>query len=143
MLNLEIIKIKSKLFAFYSLEFSFLSAIMRHQHKGKILGRERGPRKALIRSLAVNLVLAEKIKTTEAKAKALRSFVEKIITVSKINNLNSRRKLISRLQSQEAVKKLLNVLGPKYQERKGGYTRIVKLGQRRGDAAKMAVIEFV
>lgn len=116
---------------------------MRHRHKGKILGRERGPRKALIRNLAVGLVLAEKIKTTEAKAKALRSFIEKIITISKINNLNSRRRLISLLQNQEAVKKLLDILGPKYQERKGGYTRIVKLNQRKGDAAKMAIIEFV
>lgn len=116
---------------------------MHHRHKGKILGREIGPRKALLRNLIISLVLTERMKTTEAKAKALRSKIEKIITLSKINNLNSRRKLISHLQNQEAVKKLLNVLGPRYQERRGGYTRIIKLGQRRGDAAKMAIIEFV
>lgn len=115
---------------------------MRHRKKGKILGREAGPRKALVRSLAMHLILSEKIQTTEAKAKALRPLIEKMITIGKENNLISRRKLIS-LQDQRTVKKVLETLGPKYKERPGGYTRIIKIGQRKGDAARLAIIEFI
>lgn len=116
---------------------------MKHRKKGKILDRKIGPRKALLRSLMINLILVGKIKTTEAKAKVLRPWIEKLITIGKIDSLSNRRRLISFLQNQAAVKEILTVLGPKYKERKGGYTRIIKLGQRKGDAAKMAIIEFV
>jgi large subunit ribosomal protein L17 len=116
---------------------------MRHRKSHKILDRKIGPRKALLRNLAVSLVLFDKIETTEAKAKVLRPFIEKIITLGKENNLTSRRRLIALLQNQRAVEKILTTLGPKYKERPGGYTRIVKLGQRKGDAAKMAMIELI
>jgi len=85
----------------------------------------------------------EKIKTTVAKAKVLRPIVEKLITAGKVNSLAVRRKLLAYLPASGATKKILEVLGPKYQERKGGYTRIVKIGPRKGDGAEMAQIEFV
>lgn len=116
---------------------------MRHRKKGKILDRKRDARKALIRSLANSLILFEKIQTTEAKAKALRPFVEKIITLGKEQNLTNRRKVQKMLYTEGAVKKVFEVLGPKYKERKGGYTRILKLKTRQGDNAKLALIEFV
>jgi large subunit ribosomal protein L17 len=117
---------------------------MRHRKKGKILDRKKEQREALIRNLAISLIFHDKIKTTEAKAKALRPFIERIITIGKENNLTTRRRLISLLNNQEAVNKVLNIISPKYKERPGGYTRIIKIAQRRkGDAAKMALIEFV
>ncbi len=116
---------------------------MRHQKKGRKFGREAGPRKALIRNLADSLVLYEKIKTTEAKAKELRPYVERLVTMAKKNNLAARRALIARLRTQNAVKKLMEVYGVKYQNKAGGYTRIVKLQVRKGDGASLAQIEFV
>lgn len=116
---------------------------MRHRKEGKILGREKAPREALLRNLAASLVLYEKVKTTEAKAKAVRPVLEKMITTGKTNTVNSRRKLLQFFYTGNPVKKILEVLGPRYKERKGGYTRIIKLGQRKGDAAKTAVIELV
>jgi len=116
---------------------------MRHRVKGKILGREKAPREALIRNLAAQIVLYERVKTTEAKAKAVRPFVEKMITIGKIDNLVNRRKLLKFFYFKNPVRKILEVLGPRYKDRKGGYTRIVKLGQRKGDGAKMAIIELV
>ena len=116
---------------------------MRHANKKKILDRKKASRKALLRSLATSLILYEKIKTTEAKAKVLRPFVERLITKGKRNDLIAQRHLRKFLYKDSAVKKVLEVLSPRYKERKGGYTRIIKLGARRGDAAKMAVIEFV
>lgn len=116
---------------------------MRHQKKQNKLSRPVGSRKALIKGLACALVVNEKITTTLAKAKALKPIVEKMVTRSKVNNLANRRVLISALGKEKAVQKLLEVIGPKYQERKGGYLRIIKLEPRRGDAAKMAIIEFV
>jgi len=85
----------------------------------------------------------EKIKTTMVKAKTIRPIVEKMITKSKIDNLANRRLLLKALAKEKVVKKLLEVLGPRYQARQGGYLRIIKLEPRRGDAAKMAIIEFV
>lgn len=111
--------------------------------KGKTLGREKAPRKSLFRNLAAEVVLYEKIKTTEAKAKAVRPYVEKMITAGKENNLISRRKLLRFFYFENPVKKILEVLGPRYKDRKGGYTRIIKLGRRQGDAAKEAIIELV
>jgi len=116
---------------------------MRHRKTGRKLGREIGPRKALIKNLADSLVLYEKITTTEAKAKELRPYIEKLVTIAGDNNLTVRRRLIPKFTTQNAVKKMLEVYGPKYKERKGGYTRIVKLEPRKGDGAKMAQIEFV
>lgn len=116
---------------------------MRHAKKKKILSRKSGPKKALMRSLAAGLVLYEKIKTTEAKAKVLRPYVEKMITLGKRNNLHARRELLKKLYLESAVKKVLEVLSPRYLERKGGYLRLVKLGFRHGDAAKVVRIEFV
>lgn len=116
---------------------------MRHNRKGKVLGRTKAPREALLRSLATSFVVYEKIKTTQAKAKALRPIVEKLITLSKNDTLHTRRQALKYLYTEGAVKKLFEVLGPKYKERKGGYTRIVKLGARPNDAAEVAIIELV
>ncbi|HEX9664375.1 MAG TPA: 50S ribosomal protein L17, partial [Patescibacteria group bacterium] len=110
---------------------------MRHRKKKKILDRNKSARQSLLRNLAGSLVLYEKIKTTEAKARAVRSVVEKYITVGKKNDLHSRRQLLKFFYTENQVKKVLEVLGPRYKERPGGYTRIVKLGQRAGDGAKV------
>lgn len=115
---------------------------MRHQKKGRKFGRERKVRRALMKSLAVNLIRWEKIKTTEPKAKELRPFIEKFITKAKEDTLANRRLAISRI-GEKSAKKLFEEIGPKYKDRKGGYTRIVKLPPRQGDAAKVAIIEFV
>jgi large subunit ribosomal protein L17 len=116
---------------------------MRHRNTNKILDRKKAPREALIRSLATNLVLYEKIKTTEAKAKVVKPVVERIITKGKAGNLHARRELIKYLYVSNAVKKVLEELSPRYKDRKGGYLRIIKLTPRLGDAAKMVQIEFV
>ena len=116
---------------------------MLHKSKGRKLGRKIGPRTALIKSLADSFVLYEKIKTTEGKAKELRPYIEKLVTLAGDNSLIVRRRLISRLKTKNAVNKMLEVYGPKYKDRKGGYTRIVKIGYRKGDGAQMAQIEFV
>jgi len=116
---------------------------MKHLKKGKILDRKKEPRKALLRNLATNLILYEKIKTTEAKAKALKPIIEKLITKGKAGDLHARRELMKYLYLENAVKKVLEDLSPRYKERKGGYTRIIKLGSRQGDAAKIVQIEFV
>ena len=115
---------------------------MRHLKKNRKFGRVKRQRKALLKHLAYSFILNEKIKTTEAKAKSLRPLVEKFITKSKNNNLSNRRYLASHLSSM-AVKKLFDVMGEKYKDRKGGYTRIIKLPPRSSDGAKMALIEFV
>lgn len=116
---------------------------MQHRRKGKILGRTAGPKKALYRNLATSLVLYEKIKTTEAKAKSMRPIIDRLVTKGKKNDLATRRYLLKYLTTEGAVKKVLEVLSPKYATRPGGYTRITKIGQRRGDAAKVVQIEFV
>ncbi|MFH1838434.1 MAG: 50S ribosomal protein L17 [Candidatus Kuenenbacteria bacterium] len=116
---------------------------MRHRKKGKILDRKIGPRIALLKNLADSLIIHEKIKTTEAKAKVLRGVVEKLITIGKENNLTTYRRLLAYLPTKISAKKILEKLSPKYKEVKGGYTRIIKLGQRKGDASEMAQIEFV
>lgn len=95
-----------------------------------------------MRSLAVNLIRKEKIRTTEAKAKELRSFIEKLVSQAKRKNLHSRRLIISKIDKKES-KKLFDEIAPKYKERKGGYTRIIKMPRRTSDASKMAIIEFV
>lgn len=114
---------------------------MRKLKKGRKLSRKRDQRKSLLKSLAREFFLKGKIKTTEAKAKEAVPFIEKQISRAKIANLASQR-LLLRIFSREVVKKLIKEIGPKYKERKGGYTRIVKLGKRRSDGAEMAIIEF-
>lgn len=116
---------------------------MRHRKKGKVLDRKVGPRKALLRNLAVSLFLYEKIQTTKAKAKTLRPIAEKLITKGKANTLAERRNLLKYLYKESAVKKLMEDIGPRYKDRKGGYTRILKLGRRAGDAAEIVQIELV
>jgi large subunit ribosomal protein L17 len=116
---------------------------MRHRKEKKILDRKKGPRKALLRGLATNLVMYEKIKTTAAKARTVKSIVERLITKGKMNNLATRRALRKYLYLDNAVKKVLEELSPRYKDRKGGYTRIIKLASRQGDAAKIVQIEFV
>jgi len=121
---------------------------MRKRKKGRKLSRERNQRRALLKSLASALLLNEKIKTNEAKAKEVSSLVEKFITQAKKGNLTSRRLLAKslgggRVASKKIVKKLVEEIGPRYKERKGGYTRIIKLGPRKSNGAKMAIIELV
>ena len=116
---------------------------MRHRSKKITFSRASAPRKALFQNLAAQVILYEKITTTLAKAKAVRPIVEKLITKSKVDNLSNRRRLLSYLPIKGAVKKAFEVLGPRYQERKGGYLRITKISNRHGDGAPMAQIEFV
>jgi len=115
---------------------------MRKLNKGRKLSRKIGPRKALLRVLLNNFLLQEKIQTTEAKAKEMRSIAEKMITIAKSSNLVSRRKLVESL-TPEMVKKVIDVLAPRYLQREGGYTRIIKLGPRSSDGAKMVIIELI
>ncbi len=115
---------------------------MLHSNNTKQLGRERKGRNALLKSLAVSLIRDGKIKTTETKAKVLRSYVEKLVTKGRENTLSSHRLIAARI-GQTAAKKLVKEISPKYMERKGGYTRVIKLGARLNDGARMAQIEFV
>ena len=115
---------------------------MKKRKKGRKLKRKSDQRKALLKSLARELFLKERIKTTEAKAKEVSGFAEKQITKAKANNLSARR-LLAKKFSPKVVKKLVNEIAPKYKERKGGYTRVIKLGPRKSDAARMAIIELV
>lgn len=115
---------------------------MRKQKSNRKLSRERDQRKALLKSLSSNLILKERIQTTEAKAKAIAPFVEKHISRAKTNNVATRR-FLAKFYSPRVVKKLVDEISPKYEKRKGGYTRIIKLGPRKIDGAKMAIIELV
>ena len=115
---------------------------MRKRKRGRKFSRKKDQRKALLKGLASSLLLKEKIKTTEPKAKELRGFVEKFITRAKKGDLHSRRLLLKFL-SPQVVRKLIGDIAPRYKERNGGYTRIIKIGLRKGDRAKMAIIELV
>lgn len=116
---------------------------MRHQKKTIKLGREAGPRKALMRSLTESLILHGGITTTIAKAKALRTVVEPLVTKAKHGKPADLEKISSALYTSEAKKVLLKEIGPRYLDRRGGYTRIIKLGNRFNDSAEMVRIEFV
>lgn len=111
--------------------------------KGARLGSGPAHQKLLIRGLAADLITLERIRTSEAKAKMLRPHAERLITLAKTNTLHSRRRALGIIEDANVVHKLFDELGPRFAERNGGYTRIVKLGPRKGDAAPMAVIEFV
>jgi len=116
---------------------------MRHQKQRATLGRKKGPREALIRSLAESLILHGKIVTTHAKARALKRYVEPLITKAKRGTLADRRHLIAHLYTDAVVLRLMNEIGPKYKERDGGYTRTTKVGVRPNDGAQKVVIELV
>lgn len=107
------------------------------------MSRTKGPREALLRNLATSVILYEKVKTTKAKAKFVRPIVEKAITIGGAGTLAARRKLHAMFTLDNAVEKLVKELGPKYKERKGGYTRITPLKRREGDAAELVQIELV
>ncbi len=116
---------------------------MRHGNKINHLGRKYGHRAALLKNLSSALFMHKRIDTTVAKAKELRGYVEPLVTKSKDNTTHSRREVFSYLQDKEATKELFDVIAPKVGNRPGGYTRIVRLGARQGDAAEMAIIELV
>lgn len=117
---------------------------MRHQKNKMTRAAKTASGKSLIVNLAESLVLYEKISTTKAKAKAVKSFTDKLITVSKRNNLTARRELVRKLYTGNAVKKLMEVLGPRYAERRGGYTRMTLItGNRTGDGAERTIVELI
>lgn len=116
---------------------------MRHQNKGFKLGRTAAHRKATLSALANALIKNHRISTTVPKAKALRMYVEPIINRAKVDTMHNRREVFSHLQDKESIKELFGTIGGLIQNRPGGYTRIVRLGKRQGDAAEMAIIELV
>ncbi len=116
---------------------------MRHNRSINHLGRKSGHRKALMASMATSLILLKRINTTVAKAKALKSYVEPLMTKSKEDTTPSRRTVFSYLKNKEAVSELFRVIAPKIADRPGGYTRVLKTGFRQGDGAEMALIELV
>jgi len=116
---------------------------MRHRKSGRKLNRNSSHRKAMFRNMAASLVEHESIKTTVPKAKELRKVIEPMITSAKQDNVAKRRQAFDRIRDKAAVGKLFTTLGPRYADRPGGYTRILKCGMRPGDNAPMAIIEFV
>lgn len=116
---------------------------MRHNKNFNHLGRQAGHRKAMLSNMAASLVLHKRIETTVAKAKAVKQFVEPLVTRSKEDTTHSRRIVFSYLKQKEAVTELFRTIAPKIADRPGGYTRILKTGNRLGDAAEMCIIEFV
>lgn len=116
---------------------------MKHAMSGRKLNRTSSHRRALFANMAASLIKHEQIKTTLPKAKDLRPIVEKLVTLSRKNNLAARRQAAAYLYDLDMVRKLFETLGPRYSERPGGYLRILKAGHRHGDAAPMAIIEFV
>ena len=116
---------------------------MRHKKKGRKLGRKVGNRRALLMNLASQMITHKKIKTTDAKAKELRTFIEPLITLAKKNDIHSRRMVVRKLPNKNIVRALFDDIAPKYADRPGGYTRIVKLGYRDNDRASVSIIEFV
>lgn len=116
---------------------------MRHLKSGRQLSRNSSHRWALMRNLITALLREEKIQTTDPKAKELRRWVDRVITLGKQGTLHARRQVLGIVQDKSVVRKLFDTLGPRFKDRPGGYTRIIKLGLRRGDAAQMSLIELV
>lgn len=116
---------------------------MRHRVAGRHLGRSLGQRQALFRNLITELFRHDRIKTTEAKAKAVQAQAEKLITVAKRGDVQARRQIAAVLTDEAVVKRLVDEIAPRYQERPGGYTRVVHLGPREGDAAPMVMLALV
>lgn len=116
---------------------------MRHNKSGRRLGRNSSHRKAMLRNMVTSLLDQEKITTTDARAKEVRKLAEKMITLGKKGDLHARRQALSVVQDKKVVAKLFDRLAPRYTERNGGYTRIMKVGNRAGDNAPVSIIEFV
>ena len=116
---------------------------MRHAKLGRKLGRKTANRKALMMNLASSLIEHKKIKTTDAKAKELRRFIEPLITFAKKGDIHSRRQVLKKIPHKTVVRELFDKIGPQYAERNGGYTRIIKLGFRENDCAPISLIELV
>lgn len=116
---------------------------MRHKIAGRKLGRDTAQRKALFRNLVTELFRHEQIRTTEAKAKAMRPLAERLITLAKRGDLHAQRLVARDVQDREALRKLFDELAQRYEDREGGYTRIYRLGPRKGDAAPMVIISLV
>ncbi len=116
---------------------------MRHRNKGKRLSRTSTHRRALLRNLATSLFRHERIETTTTKAKELRPYAERLITLARRGDVHARRIAGRKIQDRDVLGKLFDDIAPRYAERPGGYTRILKLGNRKGDAAEMSLIELV
>ena len=116
---------------------------MRHKYSGRKLNRTSSHRSAMFKNMMASLIEHEEIKTTLPKAKELRGFVERLITISKVDTVAKRRVVFSRIRSKDAVKKLFSELGPRFKNRPGGYLRILKCGFRAGDKAPMAIVQLV
>ena len=116
---------------------------MRHKYSGRKLNRTSSHRSAMFKNMMASLIEHEEIKTTLPKAKELRGFVERLITISKVDTVAKRRVVFSRIRSKDAVKKLFSELGPRFKNRPGGYLRIIKCGFRAGDKAPMAIVQLV
>ena len=116
---------------------------MRHKYSGRKLNRTSSHRSAMFKNMMASLIEHEEIKTTLPKAKELRGFVERLITISKVDTVAKRRVVFSRIRSKQAVKKLFSELGPRFKNRPGGYLRILKCGFRAGDKAPMAIVQLV
>jgi len=116
---------------------------MRHQKQGRKLSRRKEHRVSMLANLASSLIVNGRVKTTDAKAKEVRPFIERMVTFARRGDLHARRIVLSRLRDASAVKKLFDEIGPRYVQRAGGYTRILKLGFRHGDNAPVSLIEFV
>ncbi len=116
---------------------------MQHHGNTSKLGRKSGPREALVRGLAKSLIDKGRIKTTLARAKALRPYVERLVTIAKNDTVTAKRTVTSRLGGEVKLDKLFKEIGPRYKDRAGGYTRIIKMPARSGDASPQAIIEFV
>jgi large subunit ribosomal protein L17 len=116
---------------------------MRHRKKGRKLNRTASHRRATLRNMATSLFRHGRIETTTAKAKELRPFAERLVTLAKRGDLHARRLAARKIQDRQVLGSLFDEIGPRYSERPGGYTRILKLGNRKGDAAEMSLIELV
>ena len=116
---------------------------MRHRKSGRQLSRNSSHRWALMRNLVTALLRDEKIQTTDPKAKELRRWVDRVITLGKAGSLHARRQVLGIVQDKAVVRKLFDTIAPRFKSRAGGYTRIIKMGWRRGDAAQMSLIELV
>jgi large subunit ribosomal protein L17 len=116
---------------------------MRHRKLGRRLGTNTAARKAMLKNMAISLILNERIKTTLARAKELRRFSDRLVSLGKKGDLSARRLAASALNSKEAVQKLFNDIGPRFHGRPGGYTRLVKMGWRAGDGADLCLVELM
>lgn len=116
---------------------------MRHRKKGRQLSRSPSHKKATLRNMATELFRHERIRTTKAKAKELRPYAERLITIARDDTVHARRKVARKIADREVLGKLFDDIGPRFADRPGGYTRILKLGPRRSDSAEMALIELV